>query len=192
MNSGGPRDFWERDPNPVLRPSEGLRETGPPSPRSLREPYPAPGSYSADHRGAQGTYGGPPPAQGPCAGAHTAPPAPHTAQPAPGAANPPPGAPPPSGPPPRVGGAVAALVVAFLTWAVPLLGITMGLWFYVLVANLPGVAFAVTALTKIPNTSEVERFIRYTWACNFAYIALSVVFAVPLAVLFLMMMLVGG
>lgn len=121
-----------------------------------------------------------------------APPAPHTAHPAPGATELPPGTPPPSGPPPRVGGAVAALVVAFLTWTVPLLGITMGLWFYVLVANVPGVAFAVTALTKIPNTSEVERFIRYTWACNFTYIALSVIFAVPLAVLFIMMMLFGG
>lgn len=121
-----------------------------------------------------------------------APPAPHTAHAAPGAAELPPGTPPPSGPPARVGGAVAALVVAFLTWTIPLLGITMGLWFYVLVANVPGVAFAVTALTKIPNTSEVERFIRYTWACNFTYIALSVIFAVPLAVLFIMMMLFGG
>lgn len=121
-----------------------------------------------------------------------APPASHTTHSIPDAAEPPPGSPPPSGPPPRVGGAVAALVVAFLTWTVPLLGITMGLWFYVLVANVPGVAFAVTALTKVPNTSEVERFIRYTWACNFAYIALSVIFAVPLAVLFVMMMLFGG
>lgn len=162
MNSRGPRDFWERDPNPVLRPSEGPHKTGPP------------------------------PAQGSSASAHMAPPAPHTTQPAPGATELPPGTPPPSGPPPRVGGAVAALVVALLTWTVPLLGITMGLWFYILVANMPGVAFAVTALTKIPNTSEVERFIRYTWACNFAYIALSVIFAVPLAVLFVMMMLFGG
>lgn len=121
-----------------------------------------------------------------------APPAPRTAHPVPGATDLPPGTPPPSGPPPRVGGAVAALIVAFLTWTVPLLGITMGLWFYVLVANVPGVAFAVTALTKIPNTSEVERFIRYTWACNFAYVALSVIFAVPLAVLFVMTMLFGS
>nr|WP_026118296.1 hypothetical protein [Nocardiopsis salina] len=91
-----------------------------------------------------------------------------------------------------MGGAVASLVVAFLTWTVPLIGVFMGLWFYVLIANIPGVAFAVTALSKIPNASEVERFIRYTWACNFAYIGLSVVFAVPLVVLAMMMVLFGG
>lgn len=181
MNSRGPRDFWEREPNPALRPSEGLREPGPPSPQSLQ--YPSPD---------QTPYGGPLPAPGAPESAHAASPASHTAYSAPGTAEALPGAPPPSGPPPRVGGAVAALVVAFLTWTVPILGITMGLWFYVLVANVPGVAFAVTALTKLPHTSEVERFIRYTWACNFVYIALSVIFAVPLAVLFIMMMLFDG
>lgn len=172
MNSSGPRDFWDRDPNPVLRPSGGRQEPGPPPPQGRTAP-PAPGPL---------THGG----------AHMAPPTPYTAHPVPGAADLPPGTPPPSGPPPRVGGAVASLVVAFLTWTVPLIGVFMGLWFYVLIANIPGVAFAVTALTKIPNAPDVERFIRYTWACNFAYIALSVVFAVPLVVMVMMMILFGG
>lgn len=101
----------------------------------------------------------------------------------------PPGTVPPSAPPARVGGAVAALVVAFLTWIVPALGLYLGLWFYVLVANFPGVAFAIAALVKVPNAPEVERFIRYTWACNFAYIGLSVLFLIPILIVALMALL---
>lgn len=97
----------------------------------------------------------------------------------------------PTGPPPRVGGAVAALVVAILTLAVPLLGLYMGLWFFVLVANVPGVVLGVKALRRIPDTDEVERYIRYTWVCNLIYTALSVVFLVPLLILTALTLLMG-
>ena len=92
----------------------------------------------------------------------------------------------PTGPPARIGGAVAALVVALLTLSVPILGISLGFWFFVLVTNVPGIGFGIAALTKIPDEAAVERFIRYTWACNFAYLVLSVVFLVPVMVLALM------
>ncbi|GAB2508047.1 hypothetical protein [Nocardiopsis aegyptia] len=97
----------------------------------------------------------------------------------------------PTGPPPRVGGAVAALVVSLLTLAVPILGISLGFWFFVLVTNVPGIGFGIAALTKIPDEAAVERFLRYTWACNLAYVVLSVVFLVPVMVLALMMMMAG-
>jgi hypothetical protein len=109
------------------------------------------------------------------------------AAPAPSLAPPP--EPRPAGPPPRVGGAVAALVVSVLTLAVPITGVSMGFWFFVLVTNVPGIAFGIAALVKIPDEAAVERFLRYTWACNFAYLVLSVVFLVPAMVLALMMML---
>ncbi|WP_370013356.1 hypothetical protein [Nocardiopsis sp. Huas11] len=92
----------------------------------------------------------------------------------------------PTGPPPRVGGAVAALVVALLTLAVPVLGVSLGFWFFLLVTNVPGIGFGIAALTKIPDEAAVERFLRYTWACNFAYLVLSVVFLVPVMILALM------
>ncbi|WP_369800920.1 hypothetical protein [Nocardiopsis sp. NRRL B-16309] len=97
----------------------------------------------------------------------------------------------PTGPPPRVGGAVAALVVSVLTLAVPILGVSLGFWFFLLVTNVPGIGFGIAALTKIPDEAAVERFLRYTWACNFAYLVLSVVFLVPVMVLVLMMAMVG-
>lgn len=110
-----------------------------------------------------------------------------TAQPmVPGPTTQPPGTPVPSAPPARVGGAVAALVVAFLTWLVPALGIYLGLWFYVLVTNFLGVGLAITALVKVPDAPAVERFIRYTWACNFVYIGLSVLFLIPILIMALM------
>lgn len=101
------------------------------------------------------------------------------------------GAPHPSGPPARVGGAVAALVVALLTLIVPVLGVSLGLWFFVLVTNVPGIVLGIMALVKIPDAVEVERYIRYTWACTFAYAALSVVFLVPVIALALLFLLVG-
>jgi hypothetical protein len=103
---------------------------------------------------------------------------------------PPASAPRPSGPPARVGGAVAALVVALLTVIVPVLGVSLGLWFFFLVTNVPGIVLGIMALVKVPDAVEVERYIRYTWACTLAYLVLSVVFLVPviaLAVLFLLM-----
>ncbi|MBR8742567.1 hypothetical protein DSY14_12645 [Nocardiopsis sp. MG754419] len=97
----------------------------------------------------------------------------------------------PSGPPARVGGAVAALVVAVLTLAVPALGLALGLWFFVLVANVPGIVLGIMALRRVPDAVEVEKYIRYTWACNFAYVALSVVFAVPVLVLAALALILG-
>ncbi|WP_116246197.1 hypothetical protein [Nocardiopsis sp. FIRDI 009] len=82
-----------------------------------------------------------------------------------------------------MGGAVAALVVAVLTLAIPALGVSLGLWFFLLLTNIPGIGLGVTALAKVPDTAEVERFLRYTWACNLAYVAMSVVFLVPVLVL---------
>lgn len=96
-----------------------------------------------------------------------------------------------SGPPPRVGGAVAALVVAVLTLLVPVLGVQMGLWFYLLIANVPGIVLGIKALRSIPDAAEVERYIRYTWACNFTYTALSVVFLIPLLILSALTILMG-
>jgi hypothetical protein len=101
------------------------------------------------------------------------------------------GVPLPSGPPPRVGGAVAALVVALFTLVVPALGIALDLWFFILVANIPGIVLGIIALVKIPDAVEVERYIRYTWACTFVYTALSVVFLVPVIALALLFLFVG-
>lgn len=98
------------------------------------------------------------------------------------------GAPPPSEPPARVGGAVAALVVAVLTVVGPGLMIYLGFWFFLLAVNLPGIGFGVATLTKLPDPTEVERYIRYTWACTFIYVALFVVFVIPVAVLFMMVL----
>src|SRR5699024_12248086 len=96
------------------------------------------------------------------------------------------GTPAPSAAPARGGGAVAALVACFLTWWVSALGRCLGLWYYVLVTNLRGVGLAVTALVKAPDAPAVERFIRYTWACNFVYIGLSVLFLIPILIMALM------
>ncbi|MFW6638769.1 hypothetical protein ACOALZ_01860 [Nocardiopsis algeriensis] len=99
---------------------------------------------------------------------------------------------PPAGPPARVGGAVAALVVAVLS-LVALVAFTVWseLWFLLLAANAPGVALGITALLKIPDAPEVERYIRYTWACNFAYMAVLAVFLVSLAALAVFFVLLG-
>ncbi|WP_017603227.1 hypothetical protein [Nocardiopsis alkaliphila] len=90
-----------------------------------------------------------------------------------------------------MGGAVAALVVAVLTLLVPVLGLQMGLWFYLLIANVPGIVLGIKALRSIPDAAEVERYIRYTWACNFTYTALSVVFLIPLLLLSALAILMG-
>ncbi|MFV2195647.1 hypothetical protein [Nocardiopsis sp. LOL_012] len=95
-------------------------------------------------------------------------------------AAPPPAAPGPSGPPPRVGGAAAALVTAAATLAVPAAAVSLGLWFAALAANIPGIVLGVVALTKVPDTGEVERYLRYTWACTFAYLVLYVLLLVPI------------
>lgn len=90
-----------------------------------------------------------------------------------------------------MGGAVAALLVAVCTLVIPALGMYVGLWFFVLVTNFPGIILGIMALVKIPDTVEVERYIRYTWACTFAYTALSVVFLVPVIALAILFLLVG-
>lgn len=89
----------------------------------------------------------------------------------------------PTGPPARLGGAVAALVAGILTLVVPALGLYLGMWFFLLVANLPGIGFGIVAVLRNPDAAEVERYLRYAWACNFAYVALSVVFLIPIMVL---------
>ncbi|WP_330090409.1 hypothetical protein [Nocardiopsis codii] len=89
----------------------------------------------------------------------------------------------PTGPPARLGGAVAALVVALLSLVVPALGLYLGMWFFLLVANVPGIGFGIMAVVRNPDAAEVERFLRYSWACNFAYAVLSVVFLIPIMVL---------
>ncbi|WP_370462401.1 hypothetical protein [Nocardiopsis sp. FR6] len=101
----------------------------------------------------------------------------------------PPGAPAPAGPPARVGGAVAALVVAVLSVAGPALMVYLEYWFFLLAVNLPGIGFGIAALTRLADPAAVERYIRYTWACTFAYAALFVLFTIPLAVIFAVMFL---
>ena len=54
-----------------------------------------------------------------------------------------------------------------------------------------GSVMASDAFFPFPDAVEVERYIRYTWACTFAYTALSVVFLVPVIVLALLFLLVG-
>ncbi|MDT0328928.1 hypothetical protein [Nocardiopsis lambiniae] len=102
-----------------------------------------------------------------------------------------PPAPVPIGPPARVGGTVAALVVALLTLTGPILGAYLGLWFLLLGSNVPGITLAIVALTRIPDAPEVERFLRYTWACNFAYIGLNAVLAVFVLLMLAMIILLG-
>ncbi|MEU3019767.1 MULTISPECIES: hypothetical protein [unclassified Nocardiopsis] len=90
-----------------------------------------------------------------------------------------------------MGGAVAALLVAVGTLVVPVLGLALGLWFFVLFSNVPGIVLGVLALTKIPDTDEVERFIRYTWASTFAYTAFSVVILLPVMVITVLFLYLG-
>ncbi|MEU0491107.1 hypothetical protein ABZ249_17920 [Nocardiopsis sp. NPDC006139] len=100
-------------------------------------------------------------------------------------------APAPTGPPARVGGTVAALVVAVLSLAPPLLGAYLGLWFLLLGANIPGIALAIVALTKVPDAPEVERYLRYTWACNLAYGLLGVPVIIVVLFVFVMALTLG-
>ncbi|WP_306365837.1 hypothetical protein [Nocardiopsis sp. CC223A] len=103
----------------------------------------------------------------------------------------PPAGPAPTGPPARVGGTVAALVVAALTLIPPLLGAYLGVWFLLLGANVPGIALAVVALTKVPDAPEVERYLRYTWACNLAYGLLGVPVMIIVLFVFVMALMLG-
>jgi hypothetical protein len=103
----------------------------------------------------------------------------------------PPAEPRPTGPPARVGGTVAALVVAVLTLIPPLLGVYLGLWFLLLGSNIPGIVLAIVALTRIPDTAEVERYLRYTWACNLAYGLLGVPVTVIVLFVYAMALALG-
>ncbi|QBI52263.1 hypothetical protein [Streptomonospora litoralis] len=80
--------------------------------------------------------------------------------------------PPPSGPPARVGSAVAALLCAVATLLCPLLFLVMGFPVLMLLVNVPAIAFGIVALTRTSEPMEVERFIRYTWACILGYLLL--------------------
>ncbi|MFD6950171.1 hypothetical protein ACFWGT_08705 [Nocardiopsis sp. NPDC060348] len=84
---------------------------------------------------------------------------------------------------------MAALVVAVLTVAGPALMVYLDFWFFLLVVNVPGIGFGIATLRKLPDPVEVERYIRYTWACTFAYAILFVLFTIPVVVLFMMMLL---
>ena len=86
---------------------------------------------------------------------------------------------------------MASLVVAVLTLTVPALGLYLGLWFFLLTANVPGIVLGIKALRRIPDTAEVERYIRYTWTCNLIYTALSVVLLIPLLILAVLAILMG-
>ncbi|MBQ1081100.1 hypothetical protein KBX21_07810 [Nocardiopsis sp. B62] len=90
-----------------------------------------------------------------------------------------------------MGGAVAALIVAVSTLLVQVLGVSLGLWFVVLFANVPGIVLGVLALTKVPDTNAVERYIRYTWTATFAYTAFSVVFLLPVMVIASLILYLG-
>ena len=164
-----PKDFWERGRGSV--PGAGMPVSSPPV--SAQVPAAAPTGQPAPAPGARRTE-----------------PAVQRYAVAPSYVLPP-GTPRPSGPPARVGGAVAALVVALCTLVVPILGVSLGLWFFLLVTNVPGIVLGILALIKIPDAVEVERYIRYTWACTFAYTALSVVFLVPVVALAVLFLLVG-
>lgn len=97
-----------------------------------------------------------------------------------GADAPPPASPgtpkgPPSEPPARVGSAVASLIVAILTLLVPAMLWLLGIPVLSLLVNIPGIVLASIALAKSNDPPELERFMRYAWACTIVYIGLMVV-----------------
>lgn len=100
-----------------------------------------------------------------------------------GASPAPPPVPPPSGPPARVGGAVAALVGALASLAVPVLTVWGGVPLLAWLVNAPGIVFGVLAVARTHDPAEVERFIRYTWACTFVYLGLLLMIVVGLVAL---------
>ncbi len=164
MNGGGgPRAFWER--------KHGFTLGSPPPGGGAIPERPAP---SEPFR-LSGTSGPARPPEHPFPS--SAPPGPF------------PGTPPPSGPPARVGGAVAALVVSVLTVVGPGLMAYLGFWFFLLAVNVPGICFGIAALRAVPDAERVERHIRGAWACVFAYVALFVLFMIPIVFLAVMMTL---
>ncbi|GAB3439100.1 hypothetical protein GCM10027570_02960 [Streptomonospora sediminis] len=172
-----PGSYWESEPagSTGLGPPPGRYTAGGAAPQDPFAPVP-PGQH-----GQQGQPGRPQPA-GYGAAAQTGsfgrPGAAHPApQPGAGAAPgglpaPMPRFPPPSQPPARVGSAVAALLCAVLTLLFPLLFLALGFPVLTLLVNVPAIAFGIVALTRTGDPMEVERFIRYTWACTFVYLAL--------------------
>ncbi|MDT0304188.1 hypothetical protein [Streptomonospora wellingtoniae] len=82
---------------------------------------------------------------------------------------------PPSEPPARVGSAVAALVCAMLTLLCPVLFLALGFPVLALLVNVPAIAFGIAALARLNDPMEVERYIRYTWACILVYLGLMAV-----------------
>ncbi len=185
MNGGGgPKAFWERKHGYAPGSAHGGGPGRPASSAPFRMPG-APGSPGpAGPAGAPGAPGPPGPgghATGPLMGSASPPAAPTGAIP--------PWAVPPAAPPARVGGAVAALVVAVLSVAASILMMYLGFWFFLLAVNVPGVWFGIATLRGLPDPERVERYIRYTWTCNFAYFALFVLFLVPVVVLAMVMLM---
>ncbi|MBV2363921.1 hypothetical protein ACFPZ0_12590 [Streptomonospora nanhaiensis] len=80
-----------------------------------------------------------------------------------------------TGPPARVGAAVAGLLCSLATLAFPMLFVLLGFPLLVLLVNVPGIAYGILALTRTSEPMEVERCIRYMWGCTFVYIALMCV-----------------
>lgn len=166
---GGPSAFWEREQGSTLGAAPSWRGADP-NRSAPSAPVPALGR------------------SGPPREAVPRHPGPFSPEPAPDPAFAP-GPPRPGAPPARVGGAAAALTVAVLSSAGPVLMAFLGFWFFLLAVNLPGLYFGVTALRAVPDAERVEQRIRYTWACNFSYFALFVVFMVPVMILFLMVLM---
>ncbi|GAA4906331.1 MULTISPECIES: hypothetical protein [Nocardiopsidaceae] len=144
---GGRRDsFWDAEPA-SLGPQPAAHHRG-------RDPFaPAPPPPVQRH-------GAPAPAAPGSAGASGADGAP---------------APPPSEPPARVGSAVAALLCALLTLLCPLVFVLLGFPMLSLLIDVPAIVFGIVGLTRLHDPMEVERCIRYTWACILVYLALMAV-----------------
>ncbi|TQN27652.1 hypothetical protein FHX37_4376 [Haloactinospora alba] len=78
---------------------------------------------------------------------------------------------PASGPPPRVGSAVTALVCAVLTLAIPaFFTLVLGVLPFAVLVNVPGIAFGAATLARTGDPEEVERFIAYTWGATILYL----------------------
>ncbi|MUL44035.1 hypothetical protein FZ103_23195 [Streptomonospora sp. PA3] len=147
-------DFWTR-PSSYWHTEPASGGLGPPTaaPRpdsGARDPFvPAPPATAGPHQGAGGAPGGLPAPQ--------------------------PRFPPPAQPPARVGSAVTALLCALGTLLCPLLFLFLGFPVLSLLVNVPAIAFGIVALTRLSEPMEVERYIRYTWACILVYLALMAV-----------------
>lgn len=78
---------------------------------------------------------------------------------------------PASGPPARVGSAVAALICAVLTFVIPaFFTLVLGVLPFAVLVNVPGVALGIATLARTGDPEEVERLIAYTWGATILYL----------------------